>query len=129
MLCIINIVSIKIDPKGRLPPIIIAGLVCKYQLVFDLGLGILPMLHGYTYSPECCPRVSPRNTKGTEIPNHSPIIVSKVLNGTAPLLPSNISKKLRNKKMINTIPGNKNAVDNAFPTHYVIPKVLHSFPA
>ena len=61
--------------------------------------------------------------------NHKINIVNKVLNGTAPLLLSKISKKLRMKKTVNIMPGNKIEVRKAFLFQLTIPKILHIFPA
>ena len=126
MLRIINMVSMKIAPKGKIPPTSIIKGVFKNHFCGLTGFGTLLTRHGNLYSSVLWPIPLTRKVKGTEIPNCKMTRVIKVLKGTAPELLSKINKKFSPIRKVKQTPGKSNDVIKAFPFQFSPLKVLYS---
>lgn len=95
--------SMNTAPKGSTPPMRIEGHVRKKNGCSPTCRGIWLVRTGCSMRGRLKPTYAPKKHKGTDTRNHSAINANIVPTGTAADDPADMRKKLRKRKVVNTI--------------------------
>ena len=106
--------SIKIAPKGRIPPTTVEHTGCMYQGCSGIWRGIWWALQGRSYASLLNPKYEPMKVSGTDTPNQRSTRAINVVNGIAPTDYLLQTIRLSAKPTMNTAPGNRKADSSAF---------------
>mmetsp|Transcript_12082 Transcript_12082/g.33979 ORF Transcript_12082/g.33979 Transcript_12082/m.33979 type:complete len:249 (-) Transcript_12082:49-795(-) len=102
--------SVKIAPKGRMPPTSEVKSGCENHACSGMALGIALTFTGSSMAGLRKPAYAPKKTKGTDTPNQSTSSANMVVNGTAPEDFTPQMQRFRRKKIVKNNPGYKKAV-------------------
>src|ERR1017187_605761 len=97
-------------PKGRIPTRSMEGIGFMYVVLGGIWRGIWLVRTGAAMGGWRNPTQLPAKERGTEIRNQMPTMTSMVVKGTAPEDCLAQRKRLRRKKVLNTIPGTRRGV-------------------